>query len=206
MGRLEVRKRNKNSRQRKSIVAIGCEGKNKTEKIYLKNYSSRECILKFSTGNSTDPVGMAEDLVRFIKNEDISTEYGDKIYLLIDTDVNENKQRQIDKAKQICEKYDIELILSNPTFELLYILHFEYTTKIYQSSQEVKNIIKSKIRSYTESMNVYPILNSKTSIAIENSKKLERYQLKNGQDLYSEKCNPYTGTYKILEELIKRNQ
>ena len=43
MGRLEVRKRNKNNRQRKSIVAIGCEGKNKTEKVYLKNYSSREC-------------------------------------------------------------------------------------------------------------------------------------------------------------------
>ena len=37
-------------------MAIGCEGKNKTEKIYLKNFASRECIIKFSTGNSTDPV------------------------------------------------------------------------------------------------------------------------------------------------------
>ena len=68
MGRLEIRKRNRNNRERKSIVVIGCEGKNKTEKIYLRNYSSRKCILKFSTGNATDPVGMAEDLIRFIKN------------------------------------------------------------------------------------------------------------------------------------------
>ena len=71
MGRLEQRKRNLNKRKRKSIIAIGCEGKNKTETIYLKNFSSRKCIIKFSTGKHTDPLGMANDLIEFIKNEDI---------------------------------------------------------------------------------------------------------------------------------------
>ena len=205
MGRLEIRKRNRNNRERKSIVVIGCEGKNKTEKIYLRNYSSRKCILKFSTGNATDPVGMAEDLIRFIKNEDINKKYGDKIYLLIDMDVNQHKQQQVMQAKKMCDEYGIEIIISNPTFELWYILHFEYTTKTYQSSQEVKKDVKTKIRDYTESMNVFPIIKKQTMLAIENSKSLEKYQEENGQYIFNENCKTYTGIYKVVEELINRN-
>ena len=41
MERLEQRKRNLNKRKTKSIIAIGCEGKNKTETTYFKNFSSR---------------------------------------------------------------------------------------------------------------------------------------------------------------------
>lgn len=132
MGRLEQRMRNRNQRKRQSLVAIGCEGRNKTETIYFKNFSSRKCIIKFSTGSHTNPVGMANDLVRFIENNDISTKYGDKIYLLIDTDVNQNKQVQINKAKEICIKNGIELITSTPTFEYWYILHYEDTAKRYR--------------------------------------------------------------------------
>lgn len=205
MGRLEQRKRNTNKRQRKSVVVIGCEGKNKTETIYFKNFSSRECKIKFSTGIHTNPLGMANDLVEFIKNEDIKTEYGDKMYLLIDTDINQNKQEQIDKAKEICNKNNIELITSTPTFEYWYILHFCYTTKIYQSSEQVKNEMKNKIENYSESMNVYPIIKHKTDDAIKNAKKLEDFQMKNGQDLNNENCNPYTGVYKVIEELKRRH-
>lgn len=205
MGNLNILKRNKANRRTKSIVAIGCEGKNKTESIYFKNFSSRECIIKFSTGNSTDPVGMANNLVNFIQQEDIKKEYGDVIYLLIDTDMNITKQKQIDEAKIICNKHGIELITSTPTFEFWYILHFEPTTKIYQNSAQVKNEIKKKIDGYTESMNVFPVLADKVDNAISNAKKIEQYQLKNGQDLNSCDCNPYTRIYKVVEELKIRN-
>ncbi|MCL2859362.1 MAG: hypothetical protein FWF46_02080 [Oscillospiraceae bacterium] len=67
MGKLEQRNRNRGIRQRKSFVVIGCEGNNKTEKRYFSNFASRECMIKFSTGNSTDPVGMARDLIKFMK-------------------------------------------------------------------------------------------------------------------------------------------
>ncbi|MGN1297223.1 MAG: RloB family protein [Clostridia bacterium] len=206
MGRLEQRKRNCNQRKTKSIIAIGCEGKNKTETTYLKNFSSRECIIKFSTGRHTDPVGMANDLVDFIKSEDIKTEYGDKIYLLIDTDVNQNKQDQINVTKEICNQNNIELITSTPTFEYWYILHYGYTSKNYQSSKQVKNEIKNKISNYSESMNVYPIIENKTDIAIVNAKKIEKYQEENGQDIDSEEANPHTSAYRVIEELKKRRR
>lgn len=205
MGRLEQRKRNCNKRQRKSIVAIGCEGKNKTETIYLKNFSSRECIIKFSTGNHTDPVGMAKDLINYINEEDIKTEYGDKIYLLIDTDINKKKQEQINKAKAICEKNGIELITSTPTFEYWYILHYGYTAKVYKSSQQAKDEIKAKINDYFEGMDIYNNIADKTDIAIINAKKVEKYQISNGHAIDSEDANPHTSVYKVVEELKARN-
>ena len=205
MGKLEQRKRNRNKRKTKSIIAIGCEGKNKTETLYFKNFISRECIIKFSTGIHTDPVGMANDLVDFIKKEDIKADYGDKMYLLIDTDVNENKQSQIDEAKEICNRNDIELITSTPAFEYWYILHYGYTSKGYQSSKQIKSEMKKKIPNYSENIDVYPIIKDKTDDAIRNAINIEKYQKENGQVIDSEKANPHTSVYKVVKELKKRN-
>lgn len=208
MGRLESlnpRGRNRQSRKRNSIIVIGCEGKNKTEEIYFKNFNSRQCIIKFSTGNSTDPVGIVKDLIRFIEN-DIGREKDDKYYVVIDTDINQNKRSQIDKAKKLAIKNGVEFITSIPTFEYWYILHFEYTTKMYNSSEEVQNAIKEKIKGYTKSMNIYNLLKEKTDVAIKNAKEVEKYHLKAGESLDNENSNPYTGVYKVVEELIRRNK
>lgn len=206
MGRLERRQRNKENRKRKSFVVIACEGKNKTETIYFNNYSSRKCVIKFATGVHTNPIGMAEDVVKYMKNEDIRSEYGDKAYLLIDTDINENKKEQIKKTKEICDKNGIELITSVPTFEVWYLLHFGFMTKVFQSSKQVKENVKNKIKGYSEAMNVFPKIMKKTDKAIENAKRLEKFQLENYKELCSDECNPYTGVYKVVEELILRNK
>lgn len=61
MRRLEnfkQRGRNRANKKRNPFVVIACEGNNKTEEVYFKNFHSRKCIIKFSTGNSTDPVRM----------------------------------------------------------------------------------------------------------------------------------------------------
>ncbi len=208
MGRLEnlkPRGRNRQSRKRNSIIVIGCEGKNKTEEIYFKNFNSRQCIIKFSTGNSTDPVGIVKDLIRFIEN-DIGREKDDKYYVVIDTDINQNKQSQIDKARELAIENGIEFITSIPTFEYWYILHFEYTTKMYNSSEEVQNAIKEKIKGYTKSINIYNLLKEKTDVAIKNAKEVEKYHLKAGKSINNENSNPYTGVYKVVEELIRRNK
>lgn len=54
-------------------------------------------------------------------------------------------------------------------------------------------------------MNTYPVLRYKTDIAIKNAKKVEKHHLDLRQALYNENCNPYTAVYKVVEELIKRN-
>ena len=139
MGRIEKYKprgRNRNNKIRNPLIVIACEGKNKTEETYFKNYNSRKCIIRFSKGNSTDPVGIVTDLLKFIDTE-VGREFGDKYYAVFDTDVNKNLQLQIDEAKRLAEKNGVELITSTPTFEFWYLLHFVYTTKVYNSSEEV---------------------------------------------------------------------
>ena len=204
MGKLDQRKRNTNKRKRKSIVVIACEGNNETETNYFKNFSNRNCIIKFSTGRHTDPLGMVNDLINYIKKEDIKTEYGDKMYLLMDTDVNQNKQKQIDEVKKICVQNDIELITSTPTFEYWYILHYQYTTKNYRDSKHVKTELKSLISGYSESLDIYPIIKDKTDTAIKNSKKVEKYQASSGNSIDSDNANPHSSVYKVVEELTKR--
>ena len=206
MERLKQRGRNRKQRERKSFIVIKCEGDNETEQIYFNNFKSRECIIKYPDGNSTDPVGMANELVSFMNSEDINSKNGDKIYLLIDTDVNANKQKQIDEAKKICDEYGIELITSTPSFEFWYMLHFGYTTGPYTSSKDIKRKMKKKILGYTESTNVYPIIKDNTDEAMNYAEKVEKLHKQNGRKIDSEEANPHTSAYRVLKEIKKRNK
>ena len=206
MERLKQRGRNRKQRERKSFIVIKCEGDNETEQIYFNNFKSRECIIKYPDGNSTDPVGMANELVSFMNSEDINSENGDKIYLLIDTDVNANKQKQIDEAKKICDECGIELITSTPSFEFWYMLHFGYTTGPYTSSKDIKRKMKKKILGYTESTNVYPIIKDNTDEAMNYAEKVEKLHKQNGRKIDSEEANPHTSAYRVLKEIMKRNK
>lgn len=208
MGRLEnfkTRGRNKGNRQRNSLIVIGCEGKNKTEEIYFKNYNSKKCMIRFSKGNCTDPVGIVKDLVKFINNE-IGKEENDRYYAVFDTDINKGLQSQTDEAKKIAKENGVEIITSTPSFEVWFRLHFGFTTKVYNSDAEVINDLNGKIEGYRKNKNVYLGISDKTTEAIINAKKLEKHHIELGQALDSDKCNPYTATYKVVEELVERNK
>lgn len=206
MRKFEQRKRNTEKRKRNPFVIIGCEGKNKTEKLYFNNFNSRQCIIKFSKGNSTDPKGIVEDVIRFIKNNQIDLEENDKVYAVFDTDVGQNKQQQIEEAKKLAEANGVEIITSTPSFEIWFLLHFGYTTKAFVSNKALQDELEKQILDYSKNNNTYITVKDLTGQAIENAKKLEQYQLNKGQVLDSEDCNPYTGVYKITEELINRNK
>ena len=208
MGRLDnfkTRDRNRGNRPRNPLIVIGCEGNNKTEEIYFKNYNSKKCMIRFSKGNCTDPVGIVDDLVKFINNE-IGREENDKYYAVFDTDVNKGIQSQIDEAKNIAKKNGVEIITSTPSFEIWFRLHFGFTTKLYNSSDDVIDDLDGKIDEYKKSKNIYHIIADKTEDAIKNAKRLEKYHIDLGQALDTDECNPYTATYKVVEELIDRNK
>ena len=206
MRRFEQRRRNTGQRKRNPFVIIGCEGKNKTEKLYFNNFNSRQCIIKFSKGNSTDPKGIVEDVIRFIRNNQIDLEENDKVYAVFDTDVGQNKQQQIEEAKKLAEANGIEIITSTPAFEIWFLLHFGYTTKVFVSNKALQDELEKQILDYSKNNNTYITVKDLTGQAIENAKRLEQYQLNEGQVLDSEDCNPYTGVFKITEELINRNK
>ena len=76
MARRQLRHNNK-----KPLIVICSEGgKKSSEYYYFRKHSNRNLRIQFSTGNSTDPKGMLDDLLKYIHNEDSKTEDKSKIF------------------------------------------------------------------------------------------------------------------------------
>lgn len=205
--RIEQIQRNRKNRRTKENILFEFEGNNKTEEIYFNNFQKREnpYNIKFAYGHDTDPVGMINSLISYMKKEDISITNGDKIYCVFDADIDINKQKNIDEAIKLASDNGIEIILSIPCFEIWYRLHFSYTSKVYLSNKEIINDLKNYIPNYEKNINVYDIVKDKTDIAIKNCKRLEKEQIKCGKKINNINCNPYTSIYKPVEYMINKN-
>src|SRR5574344_1803368 len=154
MGRKQLRIKHK-----KPLIVICSEGGNNTsEKNYFRNFRTRDLRIQFSSGNSTDPQGMLDDLLKYIKNEDIASEEQYQVFLVLDTDLNQNRIKNIESIIPKCIENNISIISSSPTFEIWYLMHYRAKNLKFKTSKEVKNEIQKIIPNYLESMNVYPMI------------------------------------------------
>lgn len=186
--------------KRKPLIVICSEGgKKSSEYYYFRNYASRDLRVQFSTGNSTDPKGMLEDLLKYIRNEDISSEDECKIFLVLDTDLDNKRINEIKEIEQQCNDNNIEIITSAPTFEIWYIMHYRNNRLKFLSSKDVKKELQIINGYYTESMDMYKMISKSTSSARNTAKNIEQQAVKNNEDLF--KLNPHTSIYKILDTI-----
>ena len=191
-----MRKQRQVVRERNSCIVIKCEGD--TEKVYFNNFSTRNMPIRFATGNCKDPRGMFNDLCTFLNNEDYSAkEYRDKIFLVLDTDLEEKRIKEIENLYPECKKMGIEIITSAPTFEIWFLMHFA-TVGAYGSSHIVKKEIKKYIPTYKEGMDVMNMLRS-VDDAIRQARQQEIFAQNNGESLL--KHNPHSLVYKIIENI-----
>lgn len=198
-------------RKRRSIILIGLEGKNQTEKNYFKNYKSTNYTISFPTDEYTDPVGIINKLNNYAKQKEIDiNEDNNKIYCIFDTDTDKIKNKQIKEAMKIAKKNGIEIILSNPCFEDWFLCHFKYSTRELNNKEIIKELnkfIKPILNTeYEKNIDIYNILKDKTDIAINNAKKQCKHQNNLKKDLYSVEANPSTMVYNIVEDLINRDK
>lgn len=194
-----ARRQIKQNRRKPLIVICSEGGKKSSEYYYFRNYASRDLRVQFSTGNSTDPKGMLEDLLKYIRNEDISSEDECKIFLVLDTDLDNKRINEIKEIEQQCNDNNIEIITSAPTFEIWYIMHYRNNRLKFLSSKDVKKELQIINGYYTESMDMYKMINKSTSSARNTAKNIEQQAVKNNEDLF--KLNPHTSIYKILDTI-----
>ena len=147
---------------------------------------------------------MVNTLQKDIKKMELQKRYGDLAYCVFDTDVDILKQEQIDTvlSKLQSKNTIIELIPSNPCFEIWYKAHFTNSTKSYSNNTELIKDLKKLIPNYQKNMDVYPSLCDKTNVAIKNAIMMENYHKKFEIEIYDIKANPSTQVYKIVEKLI----
>lgn len=204
---IRMKKRGQVKRKRKPVILISTEGNNKTEEIYFNNFKrNKKYSIIYSKGNYTDPVNMVDTLQKDIKKMELQKRYGDLAYCIFDTDVDNSKQEQIDKALSKLQNKNtiIELIPSNPCFEIWYKAHFTDSTKSYCNNNELIKDLKKSIPNYQKNMDVYPTLCDKTNAAIKNTINMEEYHKKSNIGIYNIKANPSTQVYKIVKKLIDK--
>ena len=198
-----ARRQLRQSKKKPLIVICSEGGKKSSEYYYFRNHTNRDLRIQFSTGNSTDPKGMLEDLLKYIRNEDIASEDNCRIFLVLDTDLDERRISEIKEIKQKCTYNNIEIVTSAPTFEIWYLMHYRNNRLKFQTSKEVKRELQNLNGTYTESMDMYKIIKDSTDNARSTAQSLEQQIIRNKDDLLS--SNPHTSIYKILDAIDEFN-
>ena len=194
--------RNKQNRKEKPMIIITAEGRNETESRYFRCFNTADCpyIIKIhKSGNVTDPTKLAASIRKEWKEEGAHKQIGDRAFVVIDLDNNENKTREIRRLKN---KNDIEeYIVSNPSFEVWYLLHYEYSTRSYIDADAAIKELKKHYPGYEKTSEMYLLLKDKMEQAVANAEKLENYHNTEKHTYPDVNCNPYTDVHKLVKLL-----
>lgn len=189
-------------RKRKPLIFIICEGRNKTERTYFQHFNVRNSpyTLKIINCESTDIMSMARKANDIFSDNDLDLSIGDKVYCLVDLDLETYKYDKFIKAKAKYKR--IKIIPSNPCFEVWLQYYFVKNPKVVNSSQKAKDELTRHLPGYTESMDIVSVANwgpSQHIMAIQNS------EIRNSHyDNYMSELdkNPYTEVAEVVFKLL----
>ena len=111
-----------------------------------------------------------------IQNYDIG--YEDEVWCVFDSDnsTNDSIQRAMKSAGD-----KIKICLSNPCFELWYLIHFDYFDKKI-STKDLLSKLETHLKNYDKTKDYFDTLFSKRDAAIKNAKKLNAKHEKTGTE------------------------
>lgn len=186
----------------KPLLLLIAEGRNVTETQYFRQFQQQHSsfnIKILTPGSATDPEKMLETLERYWKQYDMSYARGDQGYVVLDLDCNEEKAHLINKLEN--GNKIARFIVSNPCFEIWFVLHYRFSTHVYSDGNEVIKDLKKYIPEYQKNSDVTGALSGKLDTAMENARKLVDYYEEMGYQWPSNKCNPRTDVPEIIHEI-----
>ncbi len=198
------KKRDSSAKIPKPLLLLIAEGRNVTETQYFRQFQQQHSAFNIkilTPGSATDPNTMLETLERFWKQYEMSYARGDQGFVVLDLDCNEKKARLIEKLES--GSRIARFIVSNPCFEVWFVLHFRYSTHVYSDGDEVIKDLKKYIPEYQKNTDVTAPLSGMLDTAMENARKLVEYCEEMGYHWPSNDCNPRTDVPIIIHE-IKR--
>lgn len=196
--------RNQAKKKPKPIILLIAEGHNVTESQYFKSFQSQYANynIKFLIpGSTTDPEGMLKIIERYWNEYELCPENGDIGFVILDLDSDNSKA---DLIRSLASKSDkVQFIVSNPCFEVWFMLHFKYSTRSMSGKDAVKEV-KTFIPVYEKNLNVFPILEDKLDTAIDNANRLKKHYRDIGAMWPSNECNPMTDVPIVIEAINAR--
>lgn len=182
------------------VIVLIVEGRNVTETLYFRQFNKPNMgysIRVLASGSSTDPEGMLANLDRFWMTNELDPDRGDRGFIILDLDCDDRKGRLIKKLEK--ESEIAHFVVSNPCFEVWFLLHFRYTTHAFAGSAEIIRELRRHISDYEKNHDVSGILAGRTETAYENAKKQIHYFEENGALWPTNECNPRTDIPDIME-------
>jgi hypothetical protein len=171
-----------------------------TELSYFSQKKSKlhnsNIVLKPIFENAGSPAKLLSRISRQYDRGEISK--NDMVFCVMDVDDITNKAIQ----DGLNNKKKVELILSNPNFEIWILLHFKYFSHLMMKNEtvdEVQQFIPNYIKPNIDPF--FSILQENEEVAIKNAKKLRQFHEESNVDIYSRESNPSTKIDVILDNI-----
>ena len=184
------------------IILIVCEGE-RTEPNYFNQFEVTNIKIESrGIGDNT------KRLVEYAISESQTNDY-DQVWCVFDRD--SFPKDNLNSAVQSAQNNNFGIAYSNESFELWYILHFEFLNSQITRDQYIKklnDIFKSKKDegfpdSYKKNdPDIYRILKPYQHTALKNAKNLSKHYESESKPSSATQC-PVTYVYKLVEELNK---
>lgn len=192
---------------------IACEGE-KTETIYFNNLfdelkssniiSKRSCV--FAPHRHTNPLGVLQDLIDCNYNGNTYQDFDYK-WIVIDRDEERTNggghtKQDFSSAIERARELNISVAWSNPSFEIWYLLHYQYRDTGIHRDEVIKRLGACLNRKYEKNDGgIFVELVDKRFTAVRNAKRLYREKVEE-MGLTPADANPCTTVYKLIEELL----
>ena len=193
------------------VIIIVCEGA-KTEPIYFNHFKQRDKplrieVVKSAAGKSYQ--ALIEKAIQAKEKYVAGTESNWTVWCVSDVDADHNipnnqatKNTQLSEYAKLANSYGFKIALSNPCFELWFLLHFIYTTGYVASCDAVVKKLIEHLPEYQKSNDIYSLLLAKQTTAIGNARKLKQYHVEQGKSNFiGTSTNPYTNVWELIESL-----
>jgi hypothetical protein len=189
-------KRRGNFRNRNKIVLIITNGE-KTEPIYFENFKKKNSSIKteIRKESGSDPITLIKFAIRIKDAYDT-----DRIYCVYDVDSSSDELLR--KAKIMADRNSMTACVSNPCFELWFLLHYVNYTSGFSCYEDLKSKLLDYMPDYEKTLDVYARLQPLQQTAISNAKRLMEYHAEEGNNSSIKKCNPSTQVHELVEYLI----
>jgi hypothetical protein len=194
-----------NRRPPKKVVIILNQG-SETEPNYFKNFKSEKeressiAVIKVVSGKGKDPISLVND-AKYMKHVEYKNVPIERLYCVYDVD--NTSEKELKSSEKEANENGILTCVSNPCFELWFLLHFRYTTANFSSYDALKDHLLGCIPGYKKEKDAYDILKPKQQVAISHARQLRKYHSEAGNDSSVRGCNPSTQVYELVEYLNK---
>ena len=195
-----TKSRNSKLRREKPLILIIAEGRNVTESQYFKSFQNQHAAYNIKVlipGHITDPKGMQSMILRYWDQHEMKAEKGDKAFIVLDLDCSNDKGKLIRKLAK--ESGNAKFVVSNPCFEVWFLLHYRYSTRSYLSSSEAVKDLRNFIPEYEKNTDIAPLIADNLDQAMAHAERLRKHYGELGANLPSDECNPRTDVPFIID-------